>query len=128
MLSHFSGALISFKFRKYLIFPYFVFVGTREAAFLHALSSAALVFAVTQGCATDEVCACGRQPSRSLLRRHKRKYPGKMYVYGGCHDNIAVGTKFSKDFLDRREIRHTQPNNRKLVNLHNNDLGRKVGH
>ncbi|CAB3990097.1 Wnt-4-like [Paramuricea clavata] len=107
-------------------FPKDLRVGTREAAFLRALSSAALVFAVTQRCATDGVCDCGKQPRRSLLKRHKRKNPGWKYAYGGCHDNIAVGTKFSIDFLDGHEIRQTKHNDRKLTKLHNNDLGRKI--
>ena len=109
------------------MFPYTLFLGTRQAAFLHALSSAALVYEVTRACATDQVCRCGRQPSRSLITRYEQRNPGKRYQYDGCHDNIAVGVKFSRDFLDRREMRYAKANDRKMVNLHNNDLGRKVG-
>ncbi|XP_046853407.1 protein Wnt-4-like isoform X1 [Xenia sp. Carnegie-2017] len=102
--------------------------GTREAAFLHALSSAALVFAITQGCTTDGVCDCGREPGLSLLQSYRRKHGSDRYTYAwrGCHDNIAIATRFSKDFLDRREVKKTKSVPRKVLNLHNNDLGRKV--
>ncbi|XP_028409301.1 protein Wnt-4a-like isoform X2 [Dendronephthya gigantea] len=122
-----TGVLQAPKFSKDLR------VGTRQAAFLHALSSAALVFAVTRSCAADKACDCGKQPSRSLLDRYaeavERKNPGqprKTYRYEGCHDNIHTGLKFSKDFLDRREKRLKKPASRKILNLHNYDLGRKV--
>jgi hypothetical protein len=96
-------------------------------AFLYALSSAALVYEVTRACATEQVCRCGRQPSRSLIRRYQPKLPGKKYQYDGCHDNIAVGIKMSKEFLDSSEIRRRKSNDKKIVNLHNIDLGRQVG-
>ncbi|XP_028409300.1 protein Wnt-4-like isoform X1 [Dendronephthya gigantea] len=122
-----TGVLQAPKFSKDLR------VGTRQAAFLHALSSAALVFAVTRSCAADKACDCGKQPSRSLLDRYaeavERKNPGqprKTYRYEGCHDNIHTGLKFSKDFLDRREKRLKKPASRKILNLHNYDLGRKI--
>ena len=61
-----------------------------------------------------------------MLRR-LRQTNRKGYKYGGCHDNIAFGIKFSKKFLDKREMKLTNSADRKIVNLHNNDLGRKVG-
>ena len=97
---------------------------------MHALSSAALVFAITQGCTTDGVCDCGREPGLSLLQSYRRKHGSNQYTYAwrGCHDNIAMATRFSKDFLDRREVKKTKSVPRKVLNLHNNDLGRKVSH
>ena len=111
---------------KNCIVNYCFFVGSKQAAFLHALSSAALVYEVTRGCTTDKTCECGRAPSRSLIRQHARKHPGKKYRYGGCHDNIAYGMRFSRDFLDTREVKVTKHADKKIVNLHNNDLGRRV--
>lgn len=101
------------------------FLGTKQAAFLQALSTAALVFEVTRGCATDNTCKCGKIPSPHLLR-HEQKRRGKKNKYGGCHDNIAFGVRFSKRFLDKREMKLSTAADRKIVNLHNNDLGRKV--
>ena len=70
-------------------------------------------------------CKCGKTPSPSVLRRLRQRHR-KGYKYGGCHDNIVFGVKFSKKFLDKREMKLTNLD-RKIVNLHNNDLGRKVG-
>lgn len=61
-----------------------------------------------------------------MLRRLRQRHR-KGYKYGGCHDNIAFGVRFSKKFLDKREMKLTNSADRKIVNLHNNDLGRKVG-
>jgi hypothetical protein len=50
----------------------------------------------------------------------------------GCSDNIAFGVAFAKTFVDSRDLRaarSTKPNinsARALMNLHNNDAGRKV--
>ena len=109
----------------YIIVLIHPFLGTQQAAFLHALSSAALAFEVTRGCAVDKTCKCGKKPSPHWIRQLEKKR-GKRYKYGGCHDNIPFGVRFSKKFLDKREMKLSTPADRKIVNLHNNDLGRKV--
>ena len=47
--------------------------------------------------------------------------------WSGCSDNIAYGSGLSKRFVDSREWRGVKKNRKKsLMNLHNNEAGRKV--
>ncbi|XP_055339020.1 protein Wnt-4-like [Paramacrobiotus metropolitanus] len=95
--------------------------GTREAAFVHAISSASVAYAVTRACSTGELskCSCdnsirGRSPDG--------------HQWSGCSDNIAFGSQFSKSFVDSRERvkRSGLKASRALMNLHNNQAGRKA--
>lgn len=45
------------------------------------------------------------------------------WKWGGCSADIGFGMKFSRKFLDAREI---EGDARSLMNLHNNRAGRKV--
>lgn len=45
------------------------------------------------------------------------------WKWGGCSADIKYGIEFSKKFVDAREIKK---NARRLMNLHNNEAGRKV--
>lgn len=48
------------------------------------------------------------------------------FQWSGCSDNIAYGVAFSQSFVDVRERSKGQSSNRALMNLHNNEAGRKV--
>ena len=48
------------------------------------------------------------------------------FQWSGCSDNIAYGVAFSQSFVDVRERGKGQSSNRALMNLHNNEAGRKV--
>lgn len=53
------------------------------------------------------------------------------YIWGGCGDNIEYGYRFAKAFVDVREKeknhpRHSEDLSRMLMNLHNNEAGRRV--
>ena len=50
------------------------------------------------------------------------------WKWGGCSDNIDYGTWFARTFVDAPErIKHTTSKDiRSLMNLHNNEVGRKV--
>lgn len=93
--------------------------GTREAAFVHAISAAGVAHSVTRGCSSGQLEKCG-------CDRTVRGKSSEGFMWSGCSDNIAFGNAFSKAFVDARE-RHKGPNaGRALMNLHNNEAGRKV--
>jgi hypothetical protein len=45
------------------------------------------------------------------------------WKWGGCSVDINFGTKYTRKFLNVREV---EGDARSLMNLHNNRLGRKV--
>ncbi|KQK77158.1 protein Wnt-4 [Amazona aestiva] len=75
------------------VFGKVVTQGTREAAFVYAISSAGVAFAVTRACSSGELDKCG------------------------C-DRTS--------FVDVRERSKGASSNRALMNLHNNEAGRKA--
>lgn len=103
----------------------FSLTASREAAFTHAVSAAGVVHAISRSCREGELsrCGCSNDPRPENLHRD--------WIWGGCGDNIAWGYKFAKSFVDVREKdknhpRHSSELGRMLMNLHNNEGGRKV--
>lgn len=93
--------------------------GTREAAFVHSISSAGVAYAVTRSCSVGNLgrkCGCDQ------------KYNGmseKGWKWAGCSDDIDFGINFSQTFVDARERGRKAGNpSRVLMNLHNNNAGR----
>lgn len=94
--------------------------GSREAAFVYAISSAGVVYAITRACSQGELksCNCDGQ-------KHGRSSDATgSFDWGGCSDNINYGIKFAKAFVDARE--KMMKDARALMNLHNNRCGRMV--
>lgn len=95
--------------------------GTREAAFVHAITSAGVAHAVTRACSSGslERCGCDRSIQSQI---------SEGFQWSGCSDNVAYGTAFSKTFVDSRDLRSARSgaNARALMNLHNNEAGRKA--
>ena len=96
-------------------------LGTREASFVHAISSAGVAWAVTRACSTGMLgrkCGCDKKFKGDS---------GMGWTWAGCSDDIDFGVKFSKSFVDARERgqRSTKPY-RVVMNLHNNAAGREV--
>ncbi|GAU87526.1 hypothetical protein RvY_00356-2 [Ramazzottius varieornatus] len=67
--------------------------GTREQAYVAALSSASVVHAVAKGCASGTLtnCNCGPMPNEP---------PSGDYKWGGCGDDVVFGMKVSRLFTD----------------------------
>ena len=130
--------------------------GTKETAFVHAVTSAGVVHAITLACSTGNLtdCSCDMNPAGSSgggsggqsAAGHVPGVPGGFgddgWRWGGCSDNVNYGVWFTMMFVDAAERNQigTQShfsfirNKRKvsdeikaLVNLHNNEVGRKVG-
>lgn len=94
----------------------FVFPATRESAFVHAIASAGVAFAVTRACAEGSANICGCDT------RHKGP-PGEGWKWGGCSEDLEFGSMVSREFADARENR---PDARSAMNRHNNEAGRMV--
>nr|AAV87174.1 secreted Wnt4 [Nematostella vectensis] len=92
--------------------------GTREAAFVHAISSAGVAYAVTQACSSGRLgqkCGCDR----------KTRGQADGFNWGGCSDDIDFGMTFATRFVDARERGSGIGSPaRVLMNLHNNRGGR----
>jgi len=102
-----------------------VFAGSPEAAFRQALMSAGVLHAVARACRDGDLatCGCSQRPRPADLPSD--------WVWGGCGDNADYGYKFAVVFVDAREReknypRHSTPLGRMLMNLHNNEAGRRV--
>ncbi|XP_072536018.1 wingless-type MMTV integration site family, member 4b [Salminus brasiliensis] len=93
--------------------------GTREAAFVHALSSAAVAVAVTRGCSRGELERCG-------CDRKVRGVSPEGFQWSGCSDNLSYGVAFSQTFVDEPERAKGTSSGRPLMNVHNNEAGRKA--
>ncbi|XP_011498770.1 PREDICTED: protein Wnt-7b isoform X2 [Ceratosolen solmsi marchali] len=97
------------------IFGHVVVVGSREAAFTYAISSAGITYAVTAACSRGNITACGCEPTI----RTRKEVPPNGWEWGGCSADVTYGMRF----LDAREI---EGDARSLMNLHNNKAGRKI--
>lgn len=92
--------------------------GSKEAAFTYAITAAGVAHAVTAACSQGNMSHCG-------CDREKQGYYNQEegWKWGGCSADIKHGIEFSRRFVDAREIKK---NARRLMNLHNNEAGRKV--
>uniref|UniRef100_A0A4W5RDI5 Protein Wnt n=1 Tax=Hucho hucho TaxID=62062 RepID=A0A4W5RDI5_9TELE len=92
--------------------------GSREAAFTYAITAAGVAHAITAACSQGNLSQCG-------CDREKQGYYNQEegWKWGGCSADIKYGVEFSRRFVDAREIKKTT---RRLMNLHNNEAGRKV--
>ncbi|XP_043925612.1 protein Wnt-8a [Protopterus annectens] len=88
---------------------------TRETSFVHAISSAGVMYTLTRNCSAGDFDNCGCDDSRN------GQVGGKGWIWGGCSDNVDFGERISKQFVDALE---TGQDARALMNLHNNEAGR----
>ncbi|XP_070191739.1 protein Wnt-2b-like [Littorina saxatilis] len=94
--------------------------GSREAAFVYAISAAGVVHAITRACSKGQLHYCACDPTKRGTGRDKRG----TFDWGGCSDNVRYGSKFSRMFIDAKERKVRDA--RALMNLHNNRAGRRA--
>ncbi|XP_070175625.1 protein Wnt-4-like isoform X2 [Littorina saxatilis] len=93
-------------------------IQSRETAYIYAISSAGIMYAVTRACSKGELMNCGCD--RRVRRRYKTD---GTFEWGGCSDNIRYGARFAQEFVDSNERRIDAQG---LMNLWNNGAGRKT--
>ncbi|CAM9869970.1 protein Wnt-7b-like [Lampetra fluviatilis] len=105
---------------EHTVFGQDIRVGSREAAFTHAILAAGVAHALTASCSRGNLsdCGCDRAKQGAYSAREG-------WRWGGCSADLQYGLHFSRLFVDAREVRQSA---RTLMNLHNNEVGRKVLH
>ncbi|XP_075926704.1 protein Wnt-7b-like, partial [Petromyzon marinus] len=105
---------------EHTVFGQDIRVGSREAAFTHAILAAGVAHALTASCSRGALsdCGCDRAKQGAYSAREG-------WRWGGCSADLQYGLHFSRLFVDAREVRQSA---RTLMNLHNNEVGRKVLH
>lgn len=93
--------------------------GSREAAFVHAISAAGVAHKVTRDCSEGRLSKCGCDSSH-------RGDSGQGFQWAGCSDNVHYGAAFSRKFVDAEERKKRLSMDLMLANLHNNEAGRQV--
>lgn len=91
---------------------------TRETALLHAISNAAITHEVTLQCRQNKIPGC------HCVEKNKQNGGNGEWQWGGCGDNIWFGENTTKSFIDVLEPQEESA--RRAVNLHNNEIGRRV--
>lgn len=80
---------------------------------------------MSRACREGELSTCG------CSRAARPKDLPRDWLWGGCGDNIDYGYRFAKEFVDARErerihAKGSYESARILMNLHNNEAGRRV--
>ncbi|XP_069496151.1 protein Wnt-11 [Ambystoma mexicanum] len=94
--------------------------GTRESAFVYALSAAAISHTIARACTTGDLkgCSCGPIPG---------EIPEPGYRWGGCADNLNYGLIMGSKFSDApMKVKKSGSQANKLMHLHNSEVGRQI--
>lgn len=97
-----------------------VSAGTREAAFVYALSAATISHTIARACTSGDLrqCSCGPIPA---------EIPEPGYRWGGCADNLHYGLIVGSKFSDApMKMKRSGTHANKLMHLHNSEVGRQV--
>ena len=89
------------------------------------MSAAGVVHSISRSCkqARLRTCSCSQALRPKELHRD--------WIWGGCGDNLEYAYRFAEGFIDVREKEKNYPRYSKglarmLMNLHNNEAGRRV--
>lgn len=105
---------------RILSWSFLSLAGTRESAFVYALSAAAISHTIARACTTGDLpgCSCGPIPGET---------PGPGYRWGGCADNLNYGLIMGSKFSDApMKMKKSGSQANKLMHLHNSEVGRQV--
>ncbi|XP_072157322.1 protein Wnt-5b isoform X2 [Bemisia tabaci] len=100
-------------------------IGSREAAFMHAINSAGVSHSISRACKDGQLSSCG------CSSKSRPKELQNDWVWGGCGDNLEYGFKFTQTFFDLKEKEKKMKKSsreyaRSLMDLHNNEAGRRA--
>ncbi|XP_006261744.1 protein Wnt-16 [Alligator mississippiensis] len=97
--------------------------GTKETAFIYAVTAAGLVHSVTRSCSAGNMTECSCD---TKLQNGGSASEG--WHWGGCSDDIHYGMSFSRKFLDgpTKNITGKDGSGLLAMNLHNNEAGRQA--
>ncbi|KYN37112.1 Protein Wnt-11b-2, partial [Trachymyrmex septentrionalis] len=150
--------LIKFHYHKLIMIKYFVekdsifhipmsifIVGTREQAFVYAMSAAAAVWRLARGCALGSLaaCSCATPPRREPPSPSALISPSSFttmsvsfdtlsvrnsFKWGGCGDDVRSASRMAKRFLQGATPPGTGGTAKFMhaVNMHNNRAGRRA--
>ncbi|XP_025422997.1 protein Wnt-16-like [Sipha flava] len=105
--------------------------GSKETAFIYAITSAGVVYSITHACSSGKLTECSCDSMQ-----HGQTTP-EGWKWGGCSDNLRFGLQFSRKFVDGSEPNRRPDNfkttkqkriwaDRLKMNLHNNEIGRQI--
>ncbi|XP_044015778.1 protein Wnt-11b-2-like [Aphidius gifuensis] len=119
--------------------------GTRERAFVHAMSAAAAIWRLARACALGNlaICSCATPPRRvppliiphtslSLLRTNSALLDASaaksLFKWGGCGDDVKSASRITKMFLQSSSSSSLGATGRFLhtVDMHNSRAGRRT--
>ncbi|XP_026874422.2 protein Wnt-16 [Electrophorus electricus] len=105
------------------VFGYEMTSGTKETAFIYAVMAAGLVHAVTRSCSVGNMTECSCDAARTGSGS-----PSEGWHWGGCSDDIAYGTWFSRRFIDHatRNVSARTGDALLAMNQHNSEAGRQA--
>ncbi|KAL9854069.1 LOW QUALITY PROTEIN: protein Wnt-16 [Geothlypis trichas] len=95
--------------------------GTKETAFVSAVTAAGLVHSVTRSCSAGNMTEC----SCDVTLRHGGS-ASEGWHWGGCSDDIHYGMSFSRKFLDVPLKNASGKSGLVAMDLHNNEAGRQA--
>jgi hypothetical protein len=105
-----------FSFNPKLIFQNLI--GTKESAYIHALTSAGIAYVITKACSTGRLSSCGCD-----MTMKDRNVNGSIR-WTGCSDNVLFGMEIARKFVNLGEGK--MKTRMSLLNLHNNQIGIRV--
>ena len=113
------------------LFLFYCPTGSKESAFIHSITSAAVAYQISRACSSGNLttCSCARPGKRRKKREELLLEPQPTdWKWGGCSDNVNYGVKFSQRFTDApgEELHESLIGANAMANLHNNKVGRKV--
>lgn len=119
--------------------------GTREQAFVYAMSAAAAVWRLARGCALGNLaaCSCATPPRREPPSPSALISPSSFttmsvsfdtlsarnsFKWGGCGDDVRSASRMAKRFLQGASPPGTGGTAKFMhaINMHNNRAGRRV--
>jgi len=96
--------------------------GSKETAYLYAITTAGVVHTVAKACSSGNLTEC------NCDRGAQGRNTPEGWKWGGCSDNLRYGIKFAKRFIDApdKKLLRQKGEMRNLMNLHNNEAGRRA--